>query len=266
MAESTDIPSADPKARFSDRVADYARCRPGYPLAARGAILDGLGPYPDLEVADVGAGTGISSHFLAGAADQPGPVVHAIEPNAAMRSSAQPHPRITWRDGSGETTGLPDSCVDVVVCAQAFHWMRAEEAMREFARVLRRRAPSGARGRVALVWNVHDDADAFVREYRRVMLAHAKDPPKSPWATQEHVAIASSVLFTNYRLVRFPYEQRFDETGLIGRATSSSYVPREGEAFESMKRDLSAVFRKYQKEGRVTMPYRTEIHLAEVAS
>src|SRR5262249_54074024 len=152
----------------------------------------------------------------------------------------------TWHDGSGEATGLADSSVGVVVCAQAFHWMRAEEALREFSRVLRRRAPSGARGRVALMWNVHDDANAFVREDRRVMLAHAKDPPKSPWATQEHVAIASSALFTDYRLVRFPYEQVFDEAGLIGRATSSSYVPREGEAFDSMKRDLAAVFRKYQ--------------------
>src|SRR5689334_17665803 len=108
----------NPTGRFSDRAGDYARFRPTYPAAAIDAVLDGL--TPPITAADVGAGTGISATLLA----DRGVRVFAIEPNAAMRASAAPNPLVEWREGSAERTSLADHSVDLVLCAQAFHWFR----------------------------------------------------------------------------------------------------------------------------------------------
>jgi predicted RNA methylase len=54
----------DSTTRFSKRAEDYARYRPSYPAEAIAAILDG---FAEPRVADLGAGTGISSALLADA-------------------------------------------------------------------------------------------------------------------------------------------------------------------------------------------------------
>src|SRR5262245_7940094 len=90
----------DPIGRFTDRVADYVKHRPSYPAAAIDAMLRGLGDPTRLTAADLGAGTGIASRLLANR----GLRVIAIEPNPAMRAAASPHPRVEWREGTGEST------------------------------------------------------------------------------------------------------------------------------------------------------------------
>ena len=67
-------------------------------------------------IVDVTAGTGILSRLLA----DRGARVLAVEPNAAMRDAAAPHPRVQWSEGTAEATGLPDAAVDMVTVAQAF--------------------------------------------------------------------------------------------------------------------------------------------------
>ena len=50
--------------RFTDRVADYVRYRPDYPVALYAWLHDELGVRPSWKVADIGAGTGISSKLF----------------------------------------------------------------------------------------------------------------------------------------------------------------------------------------------------------
>ena len=145
----------NPTGRFSDHAEDYRRYRPDYPAAALNAILEGLGDPAELEAADVGAGTGIASRQLAAH----GVRVLAVEPNAEMRAAAIPHPGIEWRAGTAEATGLDSGIVGLVLCAQAFHWFRAQQALAEFSRILR---PGG---RLALMWNSRDRADPLTRAY-----------------------------------------------------------------------------------------------------
>src|SRR5580658_3596728 len=93
--------SRDPQKRFVDRADDYARFRPSYPAEIIAAVLDG---YAVPRVADIGAGTGISSRLLAEA----GARVIAIEPNAAMRGAIEPSDAVAVVDGNAEATGLAD--------------------------------------------------------------------------------------------------------------------------------------------------------------
>lgn len=244
-----------PTTRFTDRAADYAKYRPSYPPAAIDAILENLAPPAELTAADIGAGTGISAALLA----HRGVRVIAIEPNAAMRevgAAATPHVRIEWRSTTAELTGLDDNAVDLILCAQAFHWFNPPLALREFHRILR------PRGRLALMWNNIETSDPCSAEYRRTFIDagtvhlcsdHDFDPN----------ALRDSGLYANVRTLEFPSLQRLDLPGLIGRAMSASYAPRHGPAADRLKAALNALHARYAaQDGFVTLRYSTRVHLA----
>jgi SAM-dependent methyltransferase len=203
-------------------------------------------------VADVGAGTGISSRLLA----DRGVKVLAIEPNPAMREAAAAHPRVEWREGTGEATGLPAASVDLVLVAQAFHWFRQREAIRELHRVLR---PGG---RLTLMWNHRDHRDPLSAGYIEAIHAVNGEHPAERRHVDEGV-IEGEGLFTPPTLRTFPFEQVLDRQGLIGRAVSASYVPKEGPAFERLRRLLIDLYERHRDEwGFVRLRYVTKLYRA----
>lgn len=250
--DAAELHEMDPTGRFSDRASDYVRHRPDYPSAAIDAILEGLGAPAALVAADVGAGTGIASRALAAR----GVRVIAIEPNAAMRAAASADPRIEWRDGTAEATGLPASSVRVLVCAQAFHWFRPREALAEFHRVLE---PGG---RLALVWNARDHDDPLTRGYIEAIHAVGGEHPAERREFDPSV-VAANGGFTTMELRTFPHAQELGMEGLVGRATSASYVPREGAPFADLKARLESLHAAHaDARGQVRMRYVTRVHLA----
>lgn len=246
-------PPPNSTTRFADRASDYAKARPSYPAEIVDAVLDGLGDPASLDVADVGAGTGVFSRLLANR----GARVVAIEPNIAMRSAAATHPAIEWRDGTGESTGLPDHAIDLVTVAQAFHWMRADDALREFHRILK---PGG---RLAHVWNIQDRSDPFTAGYCAAMERHAIDPPRSPWSLHD----ASAVLddhphFTRRSIVRVPTAQSLDHDALTARAQSASYCPKSGPGWDALRAELASLFDRFAINAAVHLRYSSEAHIS----
>jgi SAM-dependent methyltransferase len=244
----------NPTRRFSDRAAEYRLYRPDYPEAAIDTLIEGRGDPARLVAADAGAGTGIASRQLAAR----GVRVIAIEPNAEMRAAAEPHPLVEWRDGTAEATGLPDGSVGLVLAATAFHWFRPREALHEFHRVL---IPGG---RLALLWNTRDRADPLTVGYiAAVHQVHGEHPAERRRFDPAVVAAAAGE-FSPPRLLRIPHAQPLDRAGLIGRALSASYVPREGPGFVELTALLDALWRRHHDErGLVTMRYVTEVYLSE---
>jgi SAM-dependent methyltransferase len=251
-AEATPLHSMNPLSRFSDRAADYAKYRPSYPASAIDAILEGLLNPSQLVAADIGAGTGISSRLLA----ERGVRVFAIEPNAAMREAALPHPSVEFRNGTAEATNLPDASVDFVTCFQAFHWFDPTPTLQEFHRILK---PSG---RLAVVWNNRDQEDELTQSYTRlVQIASNNHPAESRLVSVD--PLLSSPLFPHVRCYTFTYRQELDLDGLIGRAKSVSYIPREGEAQQQLISGLKELYNRDRDEnGFVYMTYSTSVYLA----
>lgn len=252
-----------PTQRFSDRARAYARHRPDYPVAAIEFAIAGLGDPKSLVVADVGAGTGISSRLLAATAAR----VHAVEPNADMRAEgagAALAGSIEWVEGSAEATTLGAGSVELVLCAQAFHWFRHREALDEFARILRAHTPSGAPGRLALIWNDRDMRDAFTAEYSRLIREASGDHPAERDFDPQEI-VAAHARFGNVRVRAFPHAQALDLEGALGRALSASYAPKSGPAHDRMIEGLQAAHARLADErGIVRLVYLTRVYLADV--
>jgi SAM-dependent methyltransferase len=243
---------ADTVSRFDDRAADYVRYRPGYPPGAIGAIIDGLGDPPALTAADVGAGTGISARLLADRGVQ----VIAVEPGAAMRAAAAPHPRVRWIAGRADATGLVSSSIDLVLCAQSFHWFQTRDAVAEFARVLK---PGG---RLAIMWNRRSKTDPFTLAYRQAITDVGGECGQET-APFDRALVDAHGGFGPLERLSFPNVQRLDFAGLLGRARSASYTPKTGAAGDrlvALLRDLHA--RHADAAGLATLVYETEVFRA----
>ncbi|MBV8491361.1 MAG: class I SAM-dependent methyltransferase [Candidatus Eremiobacteraeota bacterium] len=235
--------------RFGDRAEAYAAFRPDYPEEAADAVLEGLGDPGTLNVADVGAGTGISARLFANR----GAYVYAIEPNADMRQAASEHPNIEWVDGTADKTGLPDLSVDVVVACQAFHWFANPFVMAEFRRI--------SRSRAAMMQYERDERDPFTKAYGDVVRAHARDDTE---ATRMQ-ALATFGHFPKAKVKRsaFTSTQTLDLEGVIGRASSSSYLPNSGPEAVSLRRDLRSVFETFEQLGKVEFAMVTFVLIAD---
>lgn len=242
-----------PLSRFSDRAADYAQYRPSYPAAVIATILDGLDDPTGLVAADIGAGTGISARLLA----EHGVHVLAIEPNAAMRQAATPHSLVEFREATAEQTNLEDASVDLVVCFQAFHWFNPTQSLLEFHRILK---PSG---RVALVWSERDETDEFTADYSRLIRTTSDYHPAEKRRNSVKPFLASSH-FVGARQHTFSSKQALDLPGLVGRARSTSYLPREGTAYQQLASSLQESYNHWaDDQGLVYLIYYTSVYLAE---
>lgn len=251
---------ADPTKRFSDRVDNYIKYRPGYPQEVLQYLKNECDLSPSAVVADIGAGTGIFTKLLL----DEGYTVYAVEPNEAMRDAAvaelSPKKNFIAVNGTAEATTLPGDSIDVIVCAQAFHWFNNENTRREFKRV------SKATGKVALVWNNRlTKADEFSVEYDKLLKNDTVDYNKVNHQNITDIDFKAFFKDGVYKLKKFPNEQVFDEDGLIGRAYSSSYVPPQGtEKGEVFLKLLKELFARYNKNGHISFKYETEIYLGEV--
>ncbi len=70
--------------RFSNRVANYVKYRPDYPVEIVGYLEKTCGLTTTTAIADIGCGTGISSRIFL----ENGNRVVGVEPNVAMREAA----------------------------------------------------------------------------------------------------------------------------------------------------------------------------------
>jgi len=258
----TQNPSTDAEStqRFSDRVTNYVKYRPGYPSAVLDFIKDDLELAEGACVADIGSGTGIFTRLLL----QEGYKVYAVEPNEPMKEAAEKtlnvYRNFTSIAGTAEHTNLLAESVDLITSATAFHWFDVEKSRDEFKRILK---PDGS---VVLLWNVRKpDADDFAIAYDQLLINYAGDYKDVKEKTLNAERLAAFFKEGKYETISYPNEQVFDEDGLIGRSFSSSYVPLpdtdEGHVFLT---DLKAIFAQHQVNGNVYFKYDTMLYWGKV--
>ncbi len=249
----------DPTSRFTGLADVYARSRPDYPKDALDFIVAHCRLGAGAIVVDVGCGTGISSRLLA----ERGLRVIGIEPNADMRQRAAGERgagNAEYRAGRAEATGLPDTCADAVVAAQSAHWFKLDAAFAEFHRILK---PGGW---VVLIWNERDETDVFTAAYGDVIRSTPGAAALEAMRQAAGEPLLTCPLFAEAQRTVFAHAQVLDEAGMIGRALSVSYAPREPADIERYKSALQAVFARFQQEGQVVLRYCTTVYAGQRAN
>lgn len=250
---------SDPTQRFSSRVDNYVRYRPGYPHEILEILESDCGLNSGSVLADVASGTGIFTRLLLEKAGK----VFGVEPNAGMRQAAEEslagNPRFVSIDGTAEETTLPPHSVEIVTAAQAAHWFTADKARREFIRILK---PGGW---TVLIWNERRTASTpFLQAYEQLLLDYGTDYKE---VRHERTTAEIEVFFTPspYRSRVFAWQQAFDYAALEGRLLSSSYTPQADQpAYGPMLRELRKIFDAHQAGGKVAFDYDTRVFYGQL--
>src|SRR5579862_6117683 len=245
----------DSTQRFSSRVENYVRYRPGYPPAVLDLLKNECGLSPASVIADIASGTGIFTRMLL----ENGNRVLGVEPNADMRQAGEEflraYSRFTSVTGSAEATTLPDDSVDMVTAAQAAHWFDREKAHREFVRICR---PGGW---TVLLWNERRvGSTPFLRDYEQLLLEYGTDyqDVRSERTTEQ---IQTFFAPSRFEVRSFDYSQDFDYAALQGRLLSSSYTPQAGDGrHKPMLSGLRRIFDAHQVNDRVRFEYDTRVY------
>jgi SAM-dependent methyltransferase len=118
--------------------------------------------------------------------------VIATDASAQQIAQAPPIPKVEYRVGGAEQSGLPDRSVDLVTVAQAFHWLDHERFYPEVRRVSR---PGG----VVALWcygycHAGDDVEGILRTFEEGTVGPFWQPQRR-WVVDE------------YRTIPFPFEE-----------------------------------------------------------
>lgn len=243
-----------PTARFSDRVENYVRYRPGYPPEVLALLRAECGLLPTHLVADIASGTGLFTRILL----ENGNPVFAVEPNAEMRDAGvhqlENFPRMISVAGTAEETTLQSASVDFVTAAQAAHWFDLPRTRAEFVRILK---PGG---RCVLIWNERETSTTpFLRDYEELLLTYGTDYNE---IRHERTTGMIHQFFAPLPCQErtFPMQQQFDYQGLAGRLWSSSYAPLEGHPnYAPMMKDLESIYRAHAEGDTVAFEYKTRV-------
>jgi SAM-dependent methyltransferase len=250
----------DSSTRFSGLADIYAKHRPTYPAEAIDFICRECSLPEAGIIADVGCGTGISSRLFSCRGYQ----VLGIEPNDDMLSKAESDNTLAnpvrYLKGTAESTGQADGSVDLVLCAQAFHWFDKDKALAEFKRILR------PRGYVVLMWNERDESERFTAAYGAILRTLPETASVECPRGIAGNALLECPLFEDAKLTNFKNGQVVDEDGLLGRAFSASYAPKDRPGQERLTRDLKNLFAQFATESdgaqNVRLCYITSVYSA----
>lgn len=247
---------------FSGKFSAYSKYRPGYPPILLKMMEQHAGLTGKTVVGDIGSGTGILSKMFI----ENGNTVYGVEPNDEMREYSslvlRDYPGFHAAKGTGENTGLPDGSIDLIVCAQAFHWLNPDLAGTEFKRVLRER------GYTALIWNDRtQEENSFNSDYESICRKFKSFKPKynSSGRTLIDRKVLDNFFKGEYMILEAENHQDLTMEGVMGRYSSASYAiePDEPE-YNSLLSEMKEAFRKYQKGGIVRIQYATKIFIGTV--
>ncbi|HXR47072.1 MAG TPA: class I SAM-dependent methyltransferase [Candidatus Limnocylindrales bacterium] len=251
----------DSAQRFSSRVENYIKYRPGYPAAILDLLKEKCGLTCRSVVADIGSGTGILTELFL----RNGNRVFAVEPNRNMREAAErrlgQYPNLTSVSGTAETSTLKDQSVDFITASQAFHWFDRKQSRREFLRILK---PGGW---TVLIWNERVIASPFARAYEHLLRTYGTDYEDVNHKHTDAKVIGPFFGTNGHEQADFPNRQVLNGDELKGRLLSSSYAPEPGHPRHvPMMEALNTLFSEHQSDGKVVFEYDTLVYYGQLSA
>ena len=187
---------------FDDAAVAYDRFRPEYPRAVidEAVILSRL--RPGARLLEVGCGTGKATVAFASR----GYRMDCIDPGknliAVARQKCRRWPRVAFRSARFEDTALQSRWYDMVLSAQALHWVEPAVRLRKSASLLDRE------GSLALLYNYPGAPDDETLERLSKLITRESGGLLSSWSYQDEVS---------------GWVREIDESGLFGMVDVSRH-------------------------------------------
>ena len=187
---------SDAKQRFSDRVENYFKYRPGYPEELIPLLQREAGLQPEQVVADIGAASGSFSRPLARAV-APSGWVFAVEIEAGFfaplhrLAAEQKVHNLATVLATAEGPNLPDGSVDLMFLCDTLHHIQGRA---DYYQVLRKSLKPG--GRIAV-------ADFFPD--RDIPVGPKKEERLSPQQVSDELQAAGFSVESNLELLPYQY-------------------------------------------------------------
>lgn len=210
------------KATFDSAARQYAAARPSYPTELIQAVIDRARLPKSGRILEIGCGTGQATLPFAAR----GYAMLCLEPGANLAAVAaerlQPFPNVAVETVMFEDWPLQEGVFDLVMSAQAFHWVPPEVGYPKASKALK---PNGS---VALFWNLVPDEPTDVQQETDLVelsgaiqsqyvlhapeLAHVQQENslETQVATVETQLRSRSDLFCDLSVLRFPWSERYD--------------------------------------------------------
>jgi len=189
----------------------YETGRPSYPAE----IVAALPLQAAHCVVDLGAGAGKFTRLLLAHLSSTARLI-AVEPVPEMSAKLAKEAIVEVINARADAIGLDTGSVDLVTCAQAFHWFDNEPSVAEIARLLR---PGGT---LALVWNNGDDRAPWVDALSRMIEHYAGDTPRQ--RTGHWRWVLNDPRFALEKEIVQEHPHRMPRQDVFQRVASTSYV------------------------------------------
>ena len=195
-----------------DEVAElYDRSRPGYPAALVEAVIATAQLGNTAKILEVGTGTGKATLPFA----ERGYTMRCLEPGhnlaAVAAANLRTYPNVAIEAVTFEDWPLQPRAFDLVMSAQAFHWIDPEVRYLKSAQAL------NDSGWIALFWNISPDQETpLAQELEDAYRVHApmiaKGSDHQPFIAQvqaEAGKIEQSGYFRSLSVMQFPWTRRY---------------------------------------------------------
>ncbi|MBI4672883.1 MAG: class I SAM-dependent methyltransferase [Chloroflexi bacterium] len=195
---------------FNNLAELYDEVRPTYPAELVADVLVLSGIPAGGRILEIGCGTGQATLPFA----RRGYAMLCLELGANLarlaREQVKPFPAVEIQNIAFEDWTLPARAFDLVICAEAFHWISPAVRWRKTAAALK----TGAS--LALFWNDHlgggaDFSQAIDQVYRELapQLLGMKNKPRDELENDTVAEMAASGLFAPAILKRYPWRIKY---------------------------------------------------------
>jgi len=241
------------RSRFDAVAREYDAGRPSYPDALYDAIEELSGSFlAAARVADVGAGTGISTRGLL----ERGAWVVAVDHGGHMLASLRARsPGVSTVLADANELPFADASFDLVTFAQSWHWVDLDRAPSEVVRVLR---PGSA---IAIWWNTADEgAEGWLDEHRSRLRAAGQHAIGAAFH-RAWESIPSAFIELDVETTQVSWERTVSKEVILDEVRSKSYIAELGP-------DGAAVFVERERElipdGDLREPFVTQLAVVRI--
>jgi SAM-dependent methyltransferase len=248
--------------RFDGVAERYDQHRPDYPDALVEGVIEVAGLHPGDRILEIGCGPGKATRLFAEAGFQ----LHCIEPGANLLAIAEKHFSdypVTFECARFEEWEETQTNFDLVMSAQAFHWVPEEIGYAKAARTLR---PGG---HIALIWNMYpgpknqifQDIDAVYRKHAPEVIRPEDDFERG--IEKRKQSILDSELFEDLQILRYPWSEVCDVEhylGLLGTYSDHLRLPEDRR--QRLYDGVAEVIESHG--GTIEKPYVAVLYIAKV--